>query len=193
VLGEYTLERAEQLEAHPFTIEYAADQAPETGRYVVDVRLEESSTGRLLAVSREPVAVISGGAPSERVQITLVDAPKDDQASQVSGLVMAAPGSADPLGDVLITVTLVDASEGADGAELGQATAGPFSRLRPPRDFALTFDPAAITSDGTYVLEARMEDSASGALLGTEAEQVPVITGGNPVEGITITIVDIAE
>ncbi|MGD8683161.1 MAG: YbaY family lipoprotein, partial [Chloroflexota bacterium] len=104
-----------------------------------------------------------------------------------------APGSADPLGDVLITVTLVDASEGADGAELGQATAGPFSRLRPPRDFALTFDPAAITSDGTYVLEARMEDSASGALLGTEAEQVPVITGGNPVEGITITIVDIAE
>jgi uncharacterized lipoprotein YbaY len=171
-LGEFILEAADRLEAHGFAIEYDPDQIDEDGTYLVDMRLEQPVSGQVISRAEAPVPVITHGHPTTRVEIKLVVVDDPGPIGLVAGVVMADPGIADPDAPARLVVSLVDAAADAGTAPLGEWLADNTTRLRPPRSFSLGYDTEAVDSNGTYLLQARLEDIETGAVLATGSEAI---------------------
>jgi uncharacterized lipoprotein YbaY len=171
-LGEFVLEDAERLEAHAFAIEYDPDQIDENGTYVVDMRLERPVSGQIVSRAETQVPVITHGHPTKDVEIKLVLVDEPGSVGTVSGIVMADVDLADPEAAARLVVSLVeDAGDGSELVPLGEWMAEDITRLRPPLSFSLGYDTESAQEGGTYLLQARLEDAETGALLaaGTQA------------------------
>ena len=171
-LGEFILEAADRLEAHAFAIEYDPDQIDDDGTYLVDMRLEQPVSGQVISRAEAPVPVITHGHPTTDVEIKLVVVDDPGPIGLVAGVVMADPGIADPDAPARLVVSLVDAAADAGTAPLGEWLADNTTRLRPPRSFSLGYDTKAVDSNGTYLLQARLEDIETGAVLATGSEAI---------------------
>jgi Type III secretion system lipoprotein chaperone (YscW) len=87
-------------------------------------------------------------------------------------------------------MTIRDASSQEPGASpLAEFTRDGVTRLRPPSRFSFDYSAEMVDDAGDYVLEARLEDAASGELLATSHGVIAVITKDNPVCDITVTLV----
>jgi len=190
-LGEFILESAERLEAHAFAIEYDPDQIDEDGTYLVDMRLEQPVSGQVISRAEAPVPVITHGHPTENVEIKLVVVDDPGPIGLVAGVVMADAGIADLDGPARLVISLVEDGDDDPGtAPLGEWLAENTTRLRPPRSFSLGYDTEAIDSNGTYLLQARLEDVETGALLATGSEAIADL---GDAESITVRIAAPAE
>ena len=196
-LGEFVLEGVDQIEGpYPFTIDYAPDEIDDAREYVLETRVEESATQRLIAIGMAPggseaqIPVVTLGNPVEGIEIELAEASTDGDRSWVSGVLVAGSGLPDPDAEVRMVVTLSEAT-GAD--PIGEQVIEGLTRIRPPRTFSVEYALDSIEEASGYVLEARLEDSASGELLGATGGPVPVITDGAPVENVTLNLVTVEE
>ena len=104
---------------------------------------------------------------------------------------MADAGIADLDGPARLVISLVEDGDDDPGtAPLGEWLAENTTRLRPPRSFSLGYDTEAIDSNGTYLLQARLEDVETGALLATGSEAIADL---GDAESITVRIAAPAE
>jgi uncharacterized lipoprotein YbaY len=198
-LGEFVRYGVDQAEGpYPFTIDYAPSEIDPAREYVLETRIEESATGRLIYVgvprsaTDGAVPVITQGNPVEGIDIILVEAPADGMSAWVSGVLLADPGVPNPDAGVRMVVTLSESTAAATGADpVAQEVMEGFSRIRPPRNFALEYGLDSIDEAAGYVLEARLEDAASGTLLAATGDPVAIITDGAPVENVTLKLVAI--
>ena len=172
-LGEFILEAADRLEAHAFAIEYDPDQIDEDGTYLVDMRLEQPVSGQIISKAEAPVPVITQGHPTKDVEIKLVVVEDPGPIGLVAGVVMADAGLADLDGPARLVVSMIkDGDPDPETAALGEWVAENTTRLRPPRSFSLGYDTEMIDANGSYQLEARLEDVETGAVLATGTETI---------------------
>ena len=176
LLGEFVLEAADRLEAHSFGIEYDPDQIDEDGTYVVDMRLEQPASGLVISKAEAPVPVITHGHPTEDVEIKLVLVEDPGPIGLVAGIVMADADVTDPEAPARLVISLVDGAAGAEMAPLGEWVAEDITRLRPPRSFSLGYDAEMVDPNGTYLIQSRLEDAETGALLATGSGAIADLT-----------------
>lgn len=171
-LGEFVLEAADRLDAHSFGIEYDPHQIDEDGTYTVDMRVEHSASGLVISKAEAPVPVITHGHPTEDVVIKLVLVDDPGAIGLVAGTVMVDASVTDPEAPAHLVVAMVDGAAEAGTAPLGEWAAAGITRLRPPRSFALSYDPEEAEESGTYLLQARLEDAETGALLAAGSQAI---------------------
>jgi putative lipoprotein len=83
-----------------------------------------------------------------------------------------------------LTVRLTDVSkQDIAGMVLAEQVISP---VRVPAAFSLGYDPAAIDSTHTYVIQARIEDG--GALQFVNMEQFQVLTRGSPRDSVEVLV-----
>lgn len=194
-LGEVIIEGANYGSgAWDFSIEYDPERIIDTGTYVLKTRMEESEVLRLVALGTDTVSgetavpVITNGNPVDGIEIELVKATDDGTVGYVGGRVLAASDLPAPESDVRLVVTLSDSSASGPAGVVGEfVEEGPI-RLMPARFFSVEYEVGSIDEAGDYAIEVRLEDAATGALLGASDTPIPVITNGNRVESVLIDL-----
>jgi uncharacterized lipoprotein YbaY len=199
-LGEAIFEGANYGDGtFEFSIDYDPERIVDSGSYVLKTRMEESEVLRLVAVGTDPgtgetaVPVITNGNPVEGIEIELIKATDDGTIGYVGGRVIADSGLPATESDMRMVVTLSDSSASGPAAVVGEfVVEGPI-RLVPARFFAVEYELGSIDEAGDYAMEVRLEDAATGALLGASDTPIPVITNGNPVESVLIDLKPVVE
>ena len=98
-------------------------------------------------------------------------------------------GTDRPAFETRMVVTLLDASNpGDDPVPLGEFILESAERLE-AHAFAIEYDPDQIDEDGTYLVDMRLEQPASGQIISRAETQVPVITQGHPTKDVEIKLV----
>ncbi len=194
-LGQWVLEGANRVGGqqgiYPFTIDYAPDAIDADGVYVLETHLVESDTDRLMATGGVPIPVITDADDrTDGIDIQLVPAADADASPRLTGVLVPDPDLPDPATPARLVMTIRDASSQEPGAApLAEFTRDGVTRLRPPSRFSFDYSADVIDDAGDYVLEARLEDAASGELLAASDGVIAVITKDNPVSDITVTLV----
>lgn len=134
-------------------------------------------------------AIGPDGTETERLPaISLPVLPAADQET-VSGTVTYLQRVALP-DDAVITVQLQDTSlADAPATVIGEQVI-PTGGAQVPIDFAVPYDPADIEDGRRYTLSVRIEDG-QGNLLFINDTAVPVVSDGNPTEGIEVITVPV--
>jgi uncharacterized lipoprotein YbaY len=172
-LGEFVLGGAERLDNHSFAVEYDPDQIVEDGTYLLDMRVEQPASGQIISVAEEQVPVITQGHPSDEVEIILVNIDDPRPLGLIAGVVMADADLPDPVAPARLVVSLVeDAGDDPGMTPLGEWVAEDITRLRPPRSFSLGYDNDMIDPNATYLMQSRLEDAETGALLATGSDAI---------------------
>jgi uncharacterized lipoprotein YbaY len=103
----------------------------------------------------------------------------------ITGTVTTAGGEAFPAGSILevqlVEVPLQDTAAITIGEQ--QIT----DPGEPPVDFSIAYDPEMIIPENSYAIHARVYDTADNLLYGMTTT-LPVITGGNPDDGIEVVL-----
>jgi uncharacterized lipoprotein YbaY len=91
--------------------------------------------------------------------------------------------------DTAVIVRLEDTSRAdAPAVVIGEQVITEHGQV--PIPFAIPYDPAVISPNGRYTVQARIE-GADGTLLWTNTRAYPVITGGMPVSDIEIVVMQV--
>jgi putative lipoprotein len=128
--------------------------------------------------------------PTPIVVPTLLPSASPLAAPSVSGTVILPEGATLPA-DALVRVELLDISRAdapATVIAVQELSAAGLADAGIP--FAVEYDPASILEESVYSLGVRIEDAA-GAPLFVAGTVVPVITGGNPTEGLEIPVIQV--
>jgi putative lipoprotein len=114
-----------------------------------------------------------------------IPAPMSGVSGQVTGMVTYLERIVLPP-DATVTVTLADVS-GTDDAvyAVAEQTITPTGQV--PIPFSIAYDPAAIDTARVYAVRAVIRDS-TGAVRWTTVELYPIITHGNPSEGVEVVL-----
>ncbi len=191
-LGQWVLERANHVpDPFRFTIKYTPDAIDTDGVYVLETRLVESDNDRLMATGGQPIPVITDADKrTEGIDIQLVPATDADASPRLTGVLVPDPDLPDPAAPARLVMTIRDASiQDPGAAPLAEFTRDGVTRLRPPSLFSFDYSTDVIHDAGDYVLEARLEDAATGELLATSEGTIAVITKDNPVSDVTVKLV----
>jgi uncharacterized lipoprotein YbaY len=187
VLGSETIETAGRQVPIPFSVQYDLSQIDPQGVYVLAARILEG--GLMTWSSPESPRVITGGAPTDQVQIMLQQAvsPKvpDVTMGSLEGTVTYLQRIALP-DDAVIEVSLQDVSR-ADAPAVVLATQTITANGRQvPIPFALEYDAAAIDPAMRYSLSARI--TRGDQLLWISTMMYPVLTHDAAVNNVEIVV-----
>jgi uncharacterized lipoprotein YbaY len=160
----------------PFSVAVAPDQIDPDLTYTVQAQVQDG--GRVWQTSGG-VKVLTLGNPSSDVPVPLAYQPdllKGEVAGQITGVgVQLTQGSYSAAALVRIDT----------GEIVGIDTS--VSPGSVPIPFLLAFDPATIDPNADYVVEAKI---VSGETTWNSAVGVPVITNGNPLTGVTVSVAE---
>jgi uncharacterized lipoprotein YbaY len=143
-----------------------------------DRPLMEDGTFALYASSTEPTTgqILAFDHIDVRVQRPVV-------TGQVSYAANATPPPADAILSVRVVGMPVNPAEQQTVLSEQSFAAGD----QAPISFALPYDPSFVDEGRLYLLEAEVRD-ASGAVLYTSTQPIPVITQGAPTEGLEVIV-----
>ena len=128
--------------------------------------------------------LLSGILPSDRADEVAPGAETTEPTTELVTGQVDTDGTDRPAFETRMVITLLDASNPDDDpVQLGEFVLEAAERLD-AHTFAIEYDPERIDQDGTYVLDMRNEQSASGQIIHVAEEQVPVITQGHPTEDV---------
>ena len=91
-----------------------------------------------------------------------------------------------PFGTVM-TVQIVETTQDGSGRTIAEQVTRD-QEIGIPRPFIVVYDQGKINQDHAYVVSVRIEDS-TGKLIYASEKDVPVITHGNPIKDINLTVV----
>ncbi len=188
VIGEQVVPADEAELPFDYAVPYDPASIVEGNTYAVRGTITDAD-GNLIFTSDTVIPVITGGNPTEGVEVATVKA-GGSRDNVVTGTVTYLQRSALAPTDV-ITVQLQDTSlADAPAIIIGEEiiTVG---AQQVPIDYNVYYDIADIVENHTYTMSARIEDE-DGTLLFINDTSIPVITNGNPTSGVEIMTVPVA-
>jgi putative lipoprotein len=189
VIGEQIITDATEFPI-PYEVSYDADQIIDNHTYTMRARIE-GADGSLLYINDTAIPVITRDNPTEDVEIPVIEvaAAGGGEGAAVTGDVTYAQRIALPE-DAIVTVQIQDTSlADAPAKVIGEQVIETNGR-QVPIPYSVSYDPGVIDERFTYTMSARITNSA-GDLLWINDTAIPVITQGNPTEGVVIPVVQV--
>jgi putative lipoprotein len=185
-LGSQTLEARGAQVPIPFVVEYDLSQIDPAGLYTLRATIKEG--GRLTWTSTEMIPVITRGAPTDQVDITVqpVNAgAANKQMGTLSGTVTYLRRIALPP-NAVVEVTLEDISRADAPATVVAQQIIETNGRQAPIDFTLEYDPGAIDPAARYNVRVRI--TVDGKLAWISDTITPVLTRGGAVNNVEIIL-----
>jgi putative lipoprotein len=171
----------------PFDMPYDPATIDPARLYSLSARIEDGG-GKLLFISDTRVPVLTGGSPSQAIDITVVPAMAVG-TSDISGTVTYDPALPVPA-DAVLTVQIQDITLQDVASTIVAEQVIPIQGQLPPLPFAVAYDPAVILPGNLYSMAARVTD-AGGNLLLISDTVTPVLTNGAPADDVQVTLVPV--
>jgi len=187
VLGSQRIETQGAQVPIPFSVEYDLSQIRPEGVYSLRARIIEG--GLVTWITANAPRVLTGGAPTDRVEILVQPAtvaePVTPAAGQLNGIVTYRQRIALPP-NAVVEVQLQDVSR-ADAPAITLASQTIQTQgQQVPIPFSLTYDPTAIDPRMTYAVRATIKDGDT--LIWTSTTFNPVLTRDAPAGDIEIIV-----
>ncbi|MBN1145882.1 MAG: YbaY family lipoprotein [Anaerolineales bacterium] len=184
VIDDQTIANPGQIPV-PFNLIYDPQAIDEARTYVVKARIADGA-GKLLFETRAEYPVLTQGRPNMGVEVVVEPVQEKLQASaSLTGTLTYREKIALPANAVAY-VQLIDLS-------VGDTPAGWVGKLtithpgQAPIPFGIQYDPNQINPAHLYSIKASIEDGAGNLLFAT-SHNYPVLTLGNPVDGVEIVL-----
>ena len=174
----------------PYDVSYDSDQIIDNHTYTMRARIE-AAAGSLLYINDTAIPVITRDNPTEDVEIPVIEVVSagGGGGAAVTGEVVYAQRIALPE-DAIVTVQIQDTSlADAPAKVIGEQVIETNGR-QVPIPYSVSYDPDVIDERFTYTMSARITNGA-GDLLWINDTAIPVITQGNPTEGVVIPVVQV--
>lgn len=140
-----------------------------------------------LVVRGDELALLDDGTP----RLSFRSMPGSTADATLTGTVTYRPRIALPP-DAVVSVRLVDASQGAaPNVTLAETRVGT-DGAQVPVPFSLDYDARAVQASNRYVVRADIYD-ASGVLMWTTDTAYPVLTQGAPMDGVEVVLAQVTE
>jgi uncharacterized lipoprotein YbaY len=181
----------------PISYSLKYDPAKIDAKSTYAVRATITEGGKLTWTSTKRYPVLTRGAPVNNIEIIVEQVSQDSAAATPDSATLPAPTGvltgtvtyrqriALPP-DAVIDVQLQDVSLQDVPATVIAAERYVAAGRQVPFPFELTYDPAAIISQHTYAVAARI--TVDGKLRWINTQRYPVLTGGAPVTGVEIIV-----
>jgi uncharacterized lipoprotein YbaY len=185
-LGSQTLQTNGAQVPIPFAVEYDLSQIDPAGLYTMRATIKEG--GELTWTSTEVIPVITRGAPTDQIEITVQPvsgAQAKAQMGMIEGTVNYLQRIALPP-NAVVEVVLEDVSIADIAAPVIAQQIIETNGKQVPIEFALEYDPAAIDPTARYNLRVRI--TVDGKLTWISTTMNPVLTNDAPVNNVEIIV-----
>jgi putative lipoprotein len=171
----------------PFDLPYDPAGIDPARIFSVSATIEDGG-GKLLFVSDTRVPALTGGSPTQGLEVMVVPATSVG-TSAVSGFVSYDPALPIPA-DAVLTVQIQDITMQDVAATIIAEQVIPIQGQVPPLAYSVSYDPAVLMPGNLYTMAARVSDAAGNLLLISDTV-TPVLTNGAPAENVEIRLVPI--
>jgi putative lipoprotein len=174
----------------PYALKYDPAQIDEKNTYAVRATIKDGD--QLLFTSTQAYPVITNGAPTRGVEITVAPVASSGATAQsvITGTVTYRNRSAlPPL--AVIEVTLADVSLADAPAKVISTQKIEAGGKPPPFAYELPYDSAQIDPKHTYSVSARITEG--NQLIFTSDSVYPVLTRGAPMTGVDILVIALSQ
>lgn len=171
----------------PFDMPYDPATVDPNRLYSLSARIEDGG-GKLLFISDTRVPVLTGGSPTQAIEVRVVPATAVG-TSAVSGVVSFDPAFPIPA-DAVLTVQIQDITLQDVASTIVAEQVIPTQGQLPPLPFTVAYDPATILPGNLYSMAARVTDASGNPLLISDTV-TPVLTNGASAENVQVTLVPV--
>jgi uncharacterized lipoprotein YbaY len=185
-LGSQTIQTNGAQVPIPFVVEYDLSQIDPAGLYTIRATIKEG--GQLTWTSTEMIPVITRGAPTDQIEITVQPvngAQAKAEIGMIEGTVTYLQRIALP-DNAIVEVTLEDVSRADAAAPIIAQQIIETNGKQVPIEFALEYDPAALDPAARYNLRARIIEDGKLTWITTRA--YPVLTDDAPVNNVELIV-----
>lgn len=167
----------------PFELPYDPATIDPAGTYLLSARISEG--GQTTFASQSGIPALTGGAPTSNVEVLV--SPVNDQGAggMIRGTVTTPRAPAELFDDAAVLRVSLRVPMLADAPATANIEV-PLAGLGFPVSFELPYDPAAISGERAYVVDA-MIFSGNRRLYST-LSPVPVLTQGAPASEINVSV-----